>query len=70
MLSIVGAKMTPSVCSRTLTLIFPMTHSRRQPTSGGEEEVESLVTALRVEQSNAITPAVGRKGNWGVSHDT
>lgn len=65
------AEMTPSVHSRTLTLIFPVTLSRRQPpTSGGEEEVESLVNSLRVEQNNTITPALGLKGNWGVSHDT
>lgn len=61
--------MTPSVCSRTLTLIFPMTLSGRQPPSGREEEVESLVNSLRVEQNNTITPAVAVK-ETGVFHMT
>jgi hypothetical protein len=61
--------MTPSVCSRTLTLIFPVTLSRRQPTSGREEEVESLVNSLRVEQNNIITPAVKETGVFHMTLD-
>lgn len=43
----VGAQVTPSVCSRMLTPIFPVAFSRRRPTSSREEEVESLMNSCK-----------------------